>query len=114
MQNILRADFITLMVAFSSSVLLMWSLYVVGVQYKRGGLWGAVLPITVIALVFDVICNYTLFALCTLDWPRRGEYTFSERLNRLVHLDDWRGALARAVAQFMLDPFDPSGRHIRG
>ena len=95
------------------SILLMWSLYIVGVQYKRGGMWGAVLPITAVALVCDVICNYTLFALFTLDWPRRGEYTFSVRLIRLVRYDDWRGALARGVAQFMLDPFDPTGKHIR-
>ena len=113
MQNILRADLMSPFIYAAAGVLLMWSLYIVGVQYKRGGLWGAVLPITVAALLLDVAFNYTLFALLTLDWPRPHEYTFSTRLERLIHLDDWRGALARGVAEFMLDPFDPTGKHIR-
>ena len=113
MPNILRPDFPGMLFILAASVMTMWLLYIVGVQYKRGGIWNAVLPITVAALVLDVACNYTLFALLTLDWPRAKEYTFSARLRRLIHYDDWRGTLARGVAANMLDPFDPTGRHIR-
>ena len=100
-----------ILMAFAAT-LAMWLLYIVGVQYKRGGVWGMLAPITVIALVLDVVGNYTLFALLTWDFPRAGEYTFSTRLSRLVHYDDWRGDLARDIAWYLLDPFDPSGRHV--
>lgn len=49
---------------------------------------------TAIAFVLDVLFNYTSFALLTLDFPRRGEYTFSKRLRRLIFRMDWRGAMA--------------------
>lgn len=98
----------------AASIVGMWLLYIVGVQYKRGGLWNSVLPVTVLALLFDMLFNYTLFALLTWDYPKPGEFTFSDRLDRLIHYDDWRGILARNVARYMLDPFDPTGRHIHG
>ena len=97
----------------ASAIMTMWWLYIVGVQYARGGWWRVVAPVTVIALVLDAALNYTLFALLTWDWPRAGEHTFSQRLSRLIHYDDWRGALARGIADNMLDPFDPSGKHVQ-
>ena len=97
----------------AAAIMVMWALYIVGVQYTRGGWWRVVAPVTVIALVLDAVLNYTLFALLTLDWPRSTEYTFSERLSRLIHYDDWRGTLARGIASHMLDPFDPTGKHIK-
>lgn len=92
--------------------LVMWLLYIVGIQYRRGGVWRVVLPVTIAALLLDVALNYTLFALLTLDFPQPGEYTFSQRLGRLVCGADWRSALARWVAKYMLDWADPSGQHI--
>lgn len=94
-------------------LLLLWLLYVVGIQYQRGGWWRVCALFALPAIVLNVLMNYTLLALLTLDWPRRGEWTFSKRLERLVHADDWRGAFARAVARLLLDPFDPDGIHIR-
>lgn len=56
--------------------------------------------------VLDIWLNFTTFAVCTLDWPRWGEWTFSKRLERLARDAGWRGALARPVARY-LNRFDP-------
>lgn len=92
--------------------LALWVLYIIGIQYKRGGAWRAVAPFTIVAFLMDVFFNYTFFAALTLDYPRRGEYTFSQRLCRLVTYSNWQGSLAKKIAKYMLDPFDPSGQHI--
>lgn len=99
----------------------LWPLYVFVMAIQRAHeanavsktAWGMALPLIVIALTLDVILNYTVFALLTLDFPRAREYTFSQRLNRLVLSDTWRGPLARWVAASLLDPYDPSGKHIK-
>ena len=46
----------------------------------------------------DIFLNYTWYALFTWDYPRKGEYTFSMRLERLVLNTDWRGKVARPIA----------------
>lgn len=92
--------------------MVMCLLYLAGVQYYRGGAWRVLWPVGAAALLFDVLLNYTLFALITWDWPRRGEYTFSTRLERLIHAAGWRGSLARAIARYLLDWADPRGFHI--
>ena len=93
--------------------LLMWALYIVGVQYKRGGAWLAMYPVAFAALVLDWAMNYTVFAVMLWDFPRKGEWTFSTRLERLVRSTGWRQVLAQAIAHYMLDPFDPDGVHIK-
>ena len=72
--------------------------YVIGIQYERGGLWLAVAPVTVVALVLDVVLNWTLFALLLWQPARWGAWTFSQRLEYLVGDTGWRGAIARPVA----------------
>lgn len=95
------------------SVLVLWPVYIVAVQYLRGGWWRLLAPFTFVALVLDVVLNYTELALLTWDWPRdRYEVTFSNRLKRLVARDDWRGKLARYIATKMLNPYDPTGTHV--
>lgn len=95
------------------SLLILWPLYIIGVQYERGGWWVVLMPITLIALVFDVLLNFTELAALTWDWPRNEyELTFSNRLKRLVHDSGWRGNFARFVARRMLNPFAPGGRHV--
>ena len=69
-----------------------------------------VLPITLLALLIDVIANYTELALLTLDFPRQGEYTFSQRCSRLKLEDNWGGKVARACEPYV-DMFDPDGDH---
>jgi hypothetical protein len=94
------------------ATLLLWILYIIGIQYKRKGWWYSVLPFTFVALVLDVILNYTVFAVLTLDFPKKREYTFSSRLERLIHKTNWQGRLADLIATYLLDPFDPAGFHI--
>lgn len=95
-----------------SAVIGMWLLYIIGVQYERGGNWRVLAPVTALALVADAVLNYTLFAVLTLDFPRAGEYTFSRRLSRLKRTLGWRGVQATYIAEHMLDPFSPLGKHI--
>lgn len=95
------------------SLLLLWPLYIIGIQYKRGGIWSMVLPITFVTFVLDVILNYTELALVTWDFPKKEEHTFSQRLLRLNRDNKWRGWVGRFISRKMLDPFDPRGYHIR-
>ena len=80
--------------------ILLALLYPIAVQYERGGLWRVVMPITLVTLIIDVIANFTELALLTWDYPRVGEYTFSDRLLRLQHNEDWRGIIARVVVRY--------------
>ena len=80
----------------------LFLLFPLAVQYERGGWFRIVAPITFIALLIDVLANYTELALLTWDFPRRGEYTFSNRLRRLQYNNDWRGVLARPVVRFLI------------
>jgi len=91
----------------------LWLLYVIGIQYQRGGWWRLCLVAAVPALLLSVVANYSLLAILTWDWPRNGEYTFSQRLARLVDAPGWRGVLAWPIARWLLDPFDPDGVHIK-
>lgn len=91
--------------------ILLALLYPIAIQYERKGWWYLVLPITIVALVIDVLANYTELALLTLDFPKAGEYTFSQRLVRLNKNQGIRGIIARKVS-VVLDALAPSGRHI--
>jgi hypothetical protein len=91
----------------------MWALYILGIQALRGGWWRLVLPVTLVALLADWAMNYTVFALLMWDWPRASERTFSKRLRRLQYAAGLRGRTARFIAVWMLDPFDPTGQHIK-
>lgn len=95
------------------AILILWPLYLVGIQYERKGVFYLLLPVTFIAFVIDVVLNYTELALITLDLPKFGEYTFSKRLERLVDRKDWRGKLANFIKINLLDWADPDGIHIK-
>lgn len=76
-------------------------LYPLAVQFERGGWWRLLAPVTFIAFLIDVWCNYTELALIFWDFPRRNEFTFSVRLRRLQHDEGWRGKLARPVVAYL-------------
>lgn len=85
-------------------------LYPLAIQFKRGGLWLAVTPITLLVVLLDVLANYTELALI-FGWPREGEYTITRRIRRM-HFDEVeaRRKLAELV-QVYLDAAEPDGKH---
>lgn len=92
--------------------LALWLLYTPAIQYQRGGWWLAFAPFAIAAFVVDVLANYTELALLMWDFPRSGEYTFSNRLYRLQSNKDWRGTPARYISR-VLNAIAPSGVHIQ-
>ena len=91
--------------------LLLFLLYPLAVQYNRGGAWRLLFPVTLVAFLLDILANYTELAILTGDFPREGEYTFSQRCKRMKLQDTWGGKVARFIEPY-LDYFDPSGDHI--
>ena len=91
--------------------LLLWVLYPLAIQAERGGLWRVAYVLWPLALAIDIAANHTELALLTADFPRRGEWTFSQRLGRLRRRADWRGDFALYTSR-VLDAIAPSGRHI--
>lgn len=81
--------------------ILLALLYPLAVQYERGGWWKLLAPVTLFALVIDIVANYTELALLTWDFPMQGEYTFSTRLKRLQRERGWRGSLARPIVVYL-------------
>lgn len=73
-------------------------LYPLAIQYKR---WPVLYPLAAFTALVDVIANYTEISLFLWEFPRKGENTFSQRAARLIHYDDWRGALVRRVAVYV-------------
>jgi hypothetical protein len=95
---------------------LMLVLYTVGIQYERKNKYEVAFKcVAALALVLDVILNWTLFALYLWDWPkyRLHEWTLSTRLVRL-NLDlGWRGVISRGLS-VVLNYIAPSKIHIPG
>lgn len=69
----------------------------------------AVATLTV-GLVLDFVINVLPLSIAFLEFPK--ERTVTARLKRHKYDTDWRGKVARWVAAQLLDPFDPSGRHV--
>lgn len=90
---------------------ILFMCYAIGIQYERGGLWNVCRIVYAAGWFVDVLANYTELALLTWDLPRWGEWTFSQRLPRLIRQKGWRSTLAVHIAQ-LLDRLAPSGRHI--
>lgn len=85
-------------------------LYPAAIQFKRGGLWLAVTPITLLVVLLDVLANYTELALI-FGWPQDKDYTITRRIRRM-HADESpaRRELAQLV-QVYLDACEPDGKH---
>lgn len=67
-------------------------------------------PVVGVGLALDFALNMTVFAVLFVDPPR--EKLVTARLRRLSANKGWRGKMARWFAAELLDPFDPSGRHV--
>lgn len=71
------------------------------------------LPTTILAWVVDVAMNYTVISLISGDgWPRKGEWTFSQRLERLCVAEGPDKLLFIEIAK-KLNRVDPLGTHIK-
>jgi len=70
-------------------------------------------PFLWIGTVLDILFNFTIGIAMFLEIPQ--EWLLTARLNR--HLtdrsDDWRDVVADWFAKHFLDPFDPSGFHVK-
>lgn len=67
-------------------------------------------PVLLVGLLLDLLVNIIIFTVILFEWPK--ELTVTRRLKRHIRLDGWRGKIATWLAKYILDPFDPSGRHI--
>lgn len=97
----------------------LWVLYLAAMNLRRAREAGRLfrvtavlaMPVIGVAVAIDVLLNLVLGTLVFLDRPR--EWTVSARLERYLPGHDWRAPLAFWVAEHLLDPFDPSGTHLR-
>lgn len=86
--------------------------YGIAIQFKRGGIYRALIPFTVIVLVLNVLANFIELPLI-FGRPRRGEWTISSRVKRMISDPTEvpsRRKLARLV-QVFLDACEPDGKH---
>ncbi len=90
--------------------LILALLYPIAVQYERGGWWYLLAPVTLTALLIDVIVTHTELVLI-FGWPAKNEWTFSTALLRLRYEGGWRGKFARLIVQY-LNYFAPNGKHV--
>jgi len=95
--------------------LLLLILYIIGIQYERTTLPASVRTIceaiAILALLLDVTLNYSVFTVYFLQLPETGEYTFSERINRLCLTSGWRSAISNFIGR-ILNFFAPGNNHI--
>lgn len=91
--------------------LLLIILFPFAVLYYRGGFWRLFFPVTLCAFIIDVVANWTELSLLLWQFPKRGEWTFSMRIERLIHGYGWRSNIANRVA-VVLNSIQPG--HIRG
>ena len=97
-----------------------WCLYVLVMGVYRAHLSGRLsragyllgLPWVAIGYLVDIFAQYTVASVFFLDWPRRGEYLVTDRLQRYVRIrHGWRYRKAKWICDHLLDIFDPSGDH---
>lgn len=70
-------------------------------------------PAVVIAVLLDLLFNYTIACVLFLKLPARGEWMFSQRIGNYKRRSDWRAPLAHWICANLLDPFDSDGAHCR-
>lgn len=86
-------------------------LYPFAIQYKRGGLWMLLTPLTLVTAVLDVIANYTEIAF-VFGKPVEKDYTITRRFRRMEESDPLpsRREFAKLVNTF-LHACEFDGRH---
>jgi hypothetical protein len=67
-------------------------------------------PVLIVGYVLDCFVNFTVMTILLLEIPQ--ETTVTSRLSRhLNECDCWRKSIALWAAP-LLDPYDPSGKHL--
>lgn len=95
-----------------------WTMYLAVMALKRARDAGSLTrtatilgyPMLFIGYLFDFAVNVLVCTPLLLELPR--ETTVTARLKRHKAAGGWRGRVAAWVGDHLLDPFDPSGRHI--
>lgn len=69
--------------------------------------------LVIVAVVVDVIAQYTVASLMFLEFPEKGEHLVTDRLQRHMakFKPDWRTRLADWICLHVLDLFDPTKNH---
>lgn len=69
--------------------------------------------LVIVAVLVDVVAQYTVASVMFLELPRKGEHLVTDRLQRhMAKLNpDWRVRLADWICLHILDLFDPSKNH---
>lgn len=82
--------------------------YLIGIQYNRYWILYPLIIVAIPTLFLDVLANYTILSIYMWEKPNkfsfylgRIEYTFSDRLERLVLSSGWRCNIARFIAKWM-------------
>ncbi|WP_170860403.1 hypothetical protein [Duganella sp. CF458] len=103
-----------------ASFALLWVLYLAVMNLQRARDAGTLSPtarflgtvLLYIGLVADFLVNVAPVSVLFLEPPR--EYLVTQRLTRHANtVGGWRKRLALWFAKNLLDPFDPSGQHVR-
>ena len=99
-------------------VYVLWVLYLAVMALKRARIagqltrltYGMGLPVLLVGYTLDAVCNVFLLSILLLEPPQ--ELTVTARLKRHIRESQgWRLKVARWFVP-LLDPFDPSGKHI--
>lgn len=104
------------------SIYVLWLFYLAVMNLKRAkdngtiqrtALWLGY-PILLIGLALDWLVNFVVMTPVFMDLPQSPGELVTGRLKRYVKEEEftWRASFARWFAVHILDPFDPSGKHI--
>lgn len=102
----------------AAALYILWPFYLAVMNLKRARDAGKLTkvayalgaPILFVGWALDIAVNWMVMTVVLLELPR--EATVTARLKRHANRYTWRGRVARWFALHLLDPYDPSGRHI--
>lgn len=96
----------------------LWGIYVLVMGLYRAHLdkrltkftYALAAPWLLIGYVIDVLANLVVATIIFLELPK--EWTVTSRLKRyILTKTDYRNKLANWICQYLLDVFDPKGKH---
>lgn len=101
-----------------AALYILWPFYLAVMALKRARDEGKLTkvatvlgaPILYVGWTLDILVNWFVMTFILLELPR--ETTVTARLRRHKFAMNWRGRVSRWFAFHLLDPYDPSGKHI--